>query len=505
MCGILFAETDDNDIFIKSLQTLEPRGPDASKFHEGEVYKMGHTRLAIVNPHTATQPIVRGPWRLVFNGEIYNNYKEIHHASGSDGVYILDMVDKHGPLEAPKYLDGIFGYVLYNINTAEYYAVRDTIGVIPLYIGVFEGGCWIASELKALEMCEQVAIVPPGYVITRSDSYRYKIAYPTLPIGEYGLLRDILIGAVERRIPRDVPWGVLLSGGLDSSIICGILSNIDRPRGYPTIHSFTIGLKGSPDIENARKQAELCNTVHHEFTYTVEQGHELLMDTVYAIESYDVTTVRASVPQYILASIMKKFGIKVVLGGEGSDELFGGYLYNRHCPTREEMQKECIRKMEDLHYYDCCRTNKTMASNGIECRVPFLDKTFVRYAMNIDPKYKMSGDKIEKHILREAFKDMLHPDIYTRQKAQFSDAVGSKWIDSLKEYAETQILTNREYEYQPPMTKEAEMYRDIFHTCFNLNKSSCCKYHHDTIACSSASAHTWGKFENDPSAKSLYK
>ncbi len=501
MCGILFAETDDSDLFIKALQTLEPRGPDECKTHDGSGYMMGHTRLAIVNPHTATQPLVRGPWRLIFNGEIYNH----GDLKASDGEVILDMVEKHGPVKAPEYLDGIFGYVLYNIDTDEYYATRDPIGVIPVYMGIFEHGCWVASELKALEFCENVAIVPPGYVITRTEVNKYRLNYPSLPTGEHGLIHDILVGAVERRIPRKVPWGVLLSGGLDSSIICGILSSIDRPKGYPAIHSFTIGLAGSPDIQMARKQAKLCNTIHHEFIYTVEQAHELLMDTIYAIETYDVTTVRASVPQYILGSIIKKFGIKVILSGEGADELFAGYLYNKYCPSREEMQKECIRKIEDLHFYDCCRTNKTMAANGIECRVPFLDKTFVRYVMNIDPKYKMSGDKIEKHILREAFKDVLHPDIYQREKAQFSDAVGSKWIDSLQEYAEKQVSTNRMYTHQPPMTKEAALYRDIFHSCFDLEKATCCKYHHDTIACSSSSAHKWGEFESDPSAKSLYK
>ena len=500
MCGILFAETDDSSMFEQALKTLEPRGPDECKIYDGGAYMMGHTRLAIVNPHTATQPIVRDHWRLVFNGEIYKDQN-----SGSDGEIILDMVEKYGTLEAPKYLDGIFAYVLYSAQSDEYYIVRDPVGVIPLYIGTCDFGCWVSSELKALNFCESVSIVPPGHVVTRSESYKYSMDYPLLPNGGYGLVRDILIGAVERRIPKDVPWGVLLSGGLDSSIICGILSQIDRPKGYPTIHSFTIGLEGSPDIEMARKQAELCGTVHHEFTYTVEQGHALLPDTIYAIETYDVTTVRASVPQYILASIMKKFGIKVVLSGEGSDELFAGYLYNKHCPSREEMQKECIRKMDDLHFYDCCRTNKTCAANGIECRVPFLDKTFVRYAMNIDPKYKLSDSKIEKHILREAFKDMLHPLIYARQKAQFSDAVGSKWIDSLKSYADCHVSTNRFYEYQPPMTKEASLYRDLFHQCFDLKTSNCCKYHHDTIACSSSTAHKWAEFASDPSAKSLYK
>ena len=500
MCGILFAETDDADLFIKSIQTLEPRGPDECKTHQGLGYMMGHTRLAIVNPHKATQPLVRGPWRLVFNGEIY-----MDHGDTSDGEIILDMVEKHGPIKAPEYLDGVFGYVLYNAETEDYYATRDSIGVIPLYMGIFDDGCWIASELKALEFCEKVAVVPPGYTITRRETNKYKLDYPKLPSGEHGLVRDLLIGAVRRRLPKDVPWGVLLSGGLDSSIICGILSSIDLPKAYPAIHSFTIGLEGSPDIEMARKQAELCGTIHHEFTYTEEEAHQLLMDTIYAIETYDVTTVRASVPQYILASIIKKYGIKVVLSGEGADELFAGYLYNQYCPSREEMQKECIRKINDLHYYDCCRTNKTMASNGVECRVPFLDKTFVRYAMNIDPKYKMSKNKIEKHILREAFKDLLHPDIYNRQKAQFSDAVGSKWIDSLKEHADKQVLTNRLYTHQPPKTNEAALYRDIFHACFDLQKASCCKYHHDTVACSSSSAHKWSEFESDPSAKSLYK
>jgi len=496
MCGILFAETRDNISFVQSLDTLTPRGPDECEIYDGKCFMMGHTRLAIVNPDSAGQPLHRGEWSLIFNGEIYGD-----HPTGSDGERIFDMVEKHGVLEAPKYLDGIFGYVIYNSDTQEYYAARDPIGVIPLFLGVIDDECWIASELKALQHCTDVNIVPPGHVISREGVKKYSIGYPTLPSGGYGLIRDILIGSVQRRIPTCVPWGVLLSGGLDSSIICGILKNIERPRGYPAIHSFTIGLKDSPDVLMARKQAEFCGTVHHEFTYTVEEGIERLPEVIYAIETYDVTTVRASTPQYILASHIKKFGIKVVLSGEGSDELYAGYLYNTKCPSREEMQAECIRKMNDLHYYDCCRTNKTMAANGVECRVPFLDKTFVRYSMNIDPSHKMSSRRIEKHILREAFKDMLHPDIYARQKAQFSDAVGSKWIEALKIHAKKALLSNREYKVQTPQTKEAGLYRDIYHDCFSFPRT--CKYHDDTVACSSASAHKWAEFESDPSAKSL--
>jgi len=502
MCGILFAETTEDNLFITSLETLYPRGPDECDIYKFEDVRLGHTRLAIVDQVGATQPMHKGQFKLIFSGEIYNHE--------SDGKYIFDMVGKHGPLEAPKYLEGIFAYVLYDIMEDEYYIVRDHVGVMPLYMGyktdfkTKKKGVWVASELKALEWCEDICVVPPGYVVTRSDNHRFKSSYPVHPTGEYNLLRDLLIGSVKRRIPK-VPWGVLLSGGLDSSILCGILSRIDRPKDYPTIHSFTIGLKGSPDLLNARKQAEFCGTIHHEFTFTLEEGAEAINDTIHVVETYDVTTVRASVPQYLLGKIIKKFGIRVILSGEGADELFAGYLYNKHCPCPDSLQAECIRKMENLHYYDCCRTNKTMAANGIECRVPFLDQTFVRYAMNIHPKYKMSNDKIEKHILREAFKDMLHPDIYKRQKAQFSDAVGSDWIEFLQDYMNDQIVPDKEYEHQPPVTREAKRYRYIFENTFVSGGEKTCKYHHDTVACSSSEAHKWHDFECDPSAKSLYK
>ena len=489
MCGILYAESPTTTEFAKSFMTLKNRGPDDHSIYPIVNCVMGHTRLAIHSPSQSKQPFTRGPWVLIFNGEIY---------MPGDGKMILDMVEKHGPLEAPKHLDGIFAYVLYNKKTLAVYATRDPIGVCPLFKGLYNGKLWIASEAKALQHCDEVKIVQPGHV----NIHRYTRDYPRLSTKacDLNLLENLLVGAVRRRVPK-VPWGVLLSGGLDSSIICGILSRINLPREYPAIHSFSIGLKDSPDLVHARKQAELCNTVHHEIIYTEKEGLDRLQDVIYAIESYDVTTVRASVPMFLLAEQIKKHGVKVVLSGEGSDELFGGYLYNRFCPSELELQNEIIRKMEDLHYYDCCRANKSTAVHGIECRVPFLDKTFVNYAMNLDPIEKESTNQIEKKILREAFKDYLHPDIYKRQKAQFSDAVGSKWIESLKRHAKDEPI--KKYDFQTPVTHEAALYRRLFAEKFKHD--TICKYHDDTVACSSASAHKWSSFECDPSAKSLYK
>lgn len=497
MCGILYAETENLEQYNKAIKELKPRGPDETNiFTLDDGLHMGHTRLVINNLISGKQPLHRLKWTLIFNGEIYNHEK--------DGDYILDMVDKYGPIEAPKHLDGIFAYVLHDYDEDEYYAVRDPVGVIPLYIGKRGKETWIASELKAISFCDEVSIIDPGHVVTKHKKIMYRPKYPSNPTGDADLIRDLLVNSVKKRIPK-VPWGILLSGGLDSSILCGILTTIDLPKEYPTIHSFTIGMKDSPDLVMARKQAELCNTVHHEFIYDAKEGFEFVYDTIEAIETYDVTTVRASIPQYMLGQIIKKLGIKVVLSGEGADELFAGYLYNKFSPSPQDLHNECIRKMEDLHYYDCCRTNKTLAANGIECRVPFLDKQFVRYVMNIDPKLKMSNDKIEKHILREAFKDVLHPDIYKRQKAQFSDAVGSKWIEALQDYADNRFIERKVFMYQPPMTREARVYRSLFHYKYPEHTQTTCKYHHDTVACSSSVAHTWSKFESDPSAKSLYK
>ena len=504
MCGILFTTSTKTSEFIQCFDTLSNRGPDDSNVIFHDKFTMGHTRLAIVKPANNAQPMKHGNWRLIFNGEIYNNM---------DATSILTNLDKYGPLETPAHLDGVFAYVLYNVDTNEFYAARDSVGVIPLYTGFTGKHRWFASELKALKFCEEVDIVKPGTIysskerwfkrFTKRDSYPIPTVSTHLPI----TIKNILTMAVRKRLPN-VPWGVFLSGGLDSSIIAGILTTIKLPKSYPTIHTFTIGLEGSPDVEMARKQsafiAKRCDTIHHEYTYTVQEGIDMLEQTIYAIETYDVTTVRASVPQLILAAIIKKHGIKVMLSGEGSDELFGGYLYNKFAPTPLELHEECIRKMMDIHYYDCARANKTCASVGVECRVPFLDKAFVHYAMSINPTFKMSDTMMEKQVLREAFQDVLHPDIYNRTKAQFSDAVGSKWIDGLKYYAEKRYKNlNHEYTYQPPQTKEALLYRDIFHGCFPIGEKTC-KYHHNTVACSSSTAHGWNaNFESDPSARSI--
>ena len=499
MCGILFTTSTETPEFVQCFETLSNRGPDESSIIFHEEFTMGHTRLAIVNPAGNKQPIKYGPWRLTFNGEIYNKL---------DTNTVLSYVDKYGPLETPRHLDGVFAYVLYNTNTGQYYAVRDPVGVVPLYTGFTGNHRWFASELKALKFCERVDIVKPGTIVTNIKTVQYTMEYP-IPIVSTHIpiaIRNILTMSVKKRLPQ-VPWGVFLSGGLDSSIIAGILTTIKLPKEYPVIHTFTIGLEDSPDVKMARKQADFiskrCDSVHHEYTYTVQEGIEMLEQTVYAIETYDVTTVRASVPQLLLANIIKKHGIKVMMSGEGADELFAGYLYNKYAPNPIALHEECVRKMNDLHYYDCCRTNKTCASVGLECRVPFLDRAFVHYAMSINPTYKMSVNQKEKQLLREAFKDVLHPDVYDRTKAQFSDAVGKKWIDGLKNHANRKIQKSHiTYAHQTPETNEALLYRDIFTSHFP-NGEKTCKYHHNTIACSSSTAHNWSTFDCDPSARSL--
>lgn len=498
MCGILFY-SEEHPSFIKNLKSLVPRGPDQSQYYDIDDVHLGFTRLAVVDPSSPCQPSYRGPWNIVFNGEIYNG--EVP-AGKNDVSLVLDMVVKYGPMQAPRHLEGMFAYVLYNSDTKKWYAARDAVGICPLYYGQSGSLKCFSSELKALGHCDTVDVVKPGHVYTHDDMFRFSDPYPLNPIGGYDQLRTALKSAVMRMLPHDVPWGVLLSGGLDSSIICGILTELDLPKGYPMIHSFSIGLKGSPDLEMARKQSEFCGTIHHEIIMDMDTALSYLKPTIEAIETFDVTTVRASVPMLYLAKEIKRHGVKVVISGEGSDELFSGYLYNRFAPTKEELHLECIRKMEDLHYYDCCRANKAMAAAGVECRVPYLNNRVVEYCMNIDPQHKMSGELIEKHILREAFKDVLHPEIYSRQKAQFSDAVGSEWIQRLKSESENHSLSDV-YKDQPPQTKEAEWYRWHFDDAFGSNRSHCCKYHDDTIACSSAVAHKWSDFENDPSARSI--
>jgi len=532
MCGILFAlNNNDATNFLERLKTLIPRGPDEMSSILHDNFMAGHTRNCIVNPLNGKQPIEDDTWVILHNGEIYNtNNLQVndHHENvwegTSDSYRILELLNKINPLDVPKRLDGVFAYCAYNKKSKTLYVARDPIGVIPLYMVRRDDQLWISSELKSILDIGKPEIVLPGHVYSfvGADNTRTKYTkdYPTtIPTQRFRPkeMYNIMEEAVSKRVYSDVPWAVLLSGGLDSSVVCSLaIENEKLSKAYPTIHTFSIGLQGSPDLKRAREVAAYWNTCHHEVTFTVQEGFEALHDVIYAIESYDVTTIRASTPMYLLGKAMKKFGIKMVLSGEGSDELLGGYLYNHKCPNEYEMHKECVLKMERLHYHDCLRANKSLACHGIECRVPFLDRKMVHHCMfKMSPIDKLSethpdAANMEKWTLREDFMFMMKdlPQVIARQKEQFSDGVGNKWIDFLKQqaskkYTDEYFKKKKElYTYQTPQTKEALLYREIFNKFFK-NCEETVFYTDETAACSSENAIKWYDFHKDPSAALL--
>lgn len=536
MCGILFALNSKNkNKFLERLRTLKARGPDETSILSGEGFMAGHTRNCIVNPLSGKQPIEDDDWIILHNGEIYNGmdirknkHKEnVFLGNNSDSYFILDLHKKFNPIKIPERLDGIFGYCAYNKKEKYLYVSRDPVGVIPLYMVENDDQIWVSSELKAIQNIGTPSCVKPGHIYSFKGKdktvTRYSIPYPLkAPTKRYekGELYELLEEAVTKRVYSDVPWGVLLSGGLDSSIVCSLTIENERlSKSYPSIHTFSIGLKGSEDLQRARELASFWNTCHHSVEFTVEEGVYALEDVIYAIESYDVTTVRASVPMYLLGKAMKKCGIKMVLSGEGSDELLGGYLYNHKCPDEQQMHDECVLKMQRLHYHDCLRANKSLAAHGIECRVPFLDKKFVHHTMfKMSAKDKLSqthpeGPQMEKWALRNDFMFMLKPlpQIIARQKEQFSDGVGNEWINYLKTVANKKYtdkyfqLKQQEYKIQPPQTKEALLYREIFNKFFKQCDNTVF-YTDETVACSSENAIKWdNEFCKDPSALSLKK
>lgn len=534
MCGILFALNSKNkNNFVKRLETLKKRGPDEMSTLTSDIFMAGHTRNCIVNPLKGKQPIQDDTWVVLHNGEIYNgmNIKQnaygenIYKGDVSDSFKILDLYKKKNPIEVPKLLDGVFAYCVYNKKTKTLYVARDPIGVIPLYFVKKGNELWISSELKAILNIGEPKCVKPGHIYSFMEKdntvTRYTTPYPLKPpINKYkkGDLYKLLETSVSKRVYSDVPWGILLSGGLDSSVVCSLaVENENLSKSYPCIHTFSIGLKGSEDLKRAADVATYWNTSHHSVEFDVEEGYQAIQDVIYAIETYDVTTVRASIPMFLLGKEMKKCGIKMVLSGEGSDELLAGYLYNHKCPDENEVHKECILKMNRLHYHDCLRANKSLAVHGIECRVPFLDKSFVHHTMfKMAARDKLSqthpdGPQMEKWTLRNDFMFMLKPlpQIISRQKEQFSDGVGNEWIEYLKsvaekKYSDSYFKTKQDtYTFQPPQTKEALLYREIFNKFF----SNCDKtvfYTDETIACSSEVALKWNKdFTKDPSAESL--
>jgi asparagine synthase (glutamine-hydrolysing) len=538
MCGIfaLFDVPRDpaaaRDLALRQARLLRHRGPDWSGVWSGPRAVLAHERLAIVDLLHGAQPLCApdGDLVLAVNGEIYNHqeirteFKDRYaFQTDSDCEVILPLYREHGPAFLNR-LRGMFAFALYDAARDDWMIARDPIGIIPLYLGRREDGSLaVSSELKALvRICTHVEEFPPGHYRTKHDpepvSYwsRDWFAFDHVPEEEAhpAALRQALEDAVHSHLMTDVPYGVLLSGGLDSSVIGAVASAFaarrvesgDRePAWWPQLHSFAIGLNGSPDLAAAKVAAGAIGTVHHAFEYAVQEGLDALHDVIWHIESFDVTTVRASTPMYLMARRIRATGVKMVLSGEGSDEIFGGYLYFHKAPNPRAFHEETVRKLCDLHLYDCLRANKSMAAWGIEARVPFLDTRFLDTAMRIHACHKMAGNgRIEKGILREAFRGALPDEILMRQKEQFSDGVGYSWIDSLKAKAES-IVTDRElqdaarrFPVGTPATKEGYLYRSIFEQHFPLPSAAACVPSGPSVACSSATALEW-----DPAFRSL--
>ena len=534
---------------LRMSQKVRHRGPDWSGIYAGGSAILAHERLSIVDPESGRQPLFSPDRKqvLAVNGEIYNHQdirKEFAgcypYQTGSDCEVILslyrqwrdDGADASRLPQLIERLSGIFAFALYDAGLDAFLIARDPIGVIPLYIGYDkEGHVYVASELKALEgQCDSYEVFLPGhyywsrkpgmtrYYHRRWESYDYVKDRPALVSDVREGLRD----AVRRQLMSDVPYGVLLSGGLDSSVISAIAQSYSAHRiedggatqaYWPRLHSFAVGLKGSPDLAKARLVADYIGTVHHEIHYTIEEGIDALRDVIYFIETYDVTTVRASTPMYLLARVIKSMGIKMVLSGEGADEIFGGYLYFHKAPDARAFHEETVRKLSRLYQYDCLRANKSLAAWGVEGRVPFLDKEFLDIAMSLNPKAKMCpGDVIEKKIVREAFADMLPEEVAWRQKEQFSDGVGYNWIDTLRDYTASQVSDEEmahaaeRFPITPPRNKEEYFYRSIFASHFPSDSAARTVPSVPSVACSSAEALAWDasfKNMNEPSGRAV--
>ena len=546
MCGIVSIfniHEQTPELRQKALQMsgkLRHRGPDWSGIYCGGTAILAHERLAIVDPESGRQPLFSPDKKqvLAVNGEIYNHreirsrYKDKYQfQTGSDCEVILALYRERGDKFLDE-LDGIFAFALYDAERDDYLIARDPIGVIPLYYGRDkEGRLYVASELKALEgQCERYAPFPPGHVLTGGDTmprryYRRDwFSYDNVKDNpaDADELRRALEAAVRRQMMSDVPYGVLLSGGLDSSIISAVAQKYAKRRvetggeeaaWWPRLHSFAVGLRGAPDLEKARLVAEHIGTVHHEINYTIQEGLDALSDVVYFTETYDVTTIRASTPMYLLARVIKSMGIKMVLSGEGADEVFGGYLYFHKAPSARAFHEETVRKLSKLHLYDCLRANKSLAAWGVEGRVPFLDTVFLDTAMRLNPAAKMCpGNVVEKRILREAFAPMLPREVAWRQKEQFSDGVGYSWIDTLKQLAADSVSdyemahAAQRFPVNPPRNKEEYFYRTLFAAHFPSDSAARSVPSVPSVACSTAEALAWDasfKGVNDPSGRAV--
>ena len=546
MCGFvgLFDIRQDGERHraqvLRMSAKIRHRGPDWSGIYCGEHAVLAHERLSIVDPQSGGQPLYSPDGRLVLavNGEIYNHRElrrelagEYDFQTGSDCEVILPLYRKYG-LGLFDKLNGIYAFALYDIERNEYLVARDPIGVIPLYVGWDgDGHFYAASELKALEgVCNVIQPFLPGHYWSSREGRMTRwysrdwFDYDAVKENDADpqALRTALEAAVRRQLMSYVPYGVLLSGGLDSSIISAVAMRYADRRietegrdsaWWPRLHSFAVGLKDAPDLAAARRVAEHIGTVHHEIHYTIQEGLDALRDVIYHIETYDVTTVRASTPMYLLARVIRSMGVKMVLSGEGADEIFGGYLYFHKAPDARAFHEETVRKLGRLHLYDCLRANKSLAAWGVEGRVPFLDTEFLDTAMGINPAAKMARDgRIEKWILRKAFEDLLPPEIAWRQKEQFSDGVGYGWIDSLKAIAEATV-SDREmaqaadrFPINPPRNKEEYCYRSIFEECFPSQTAAQCVPSVPSVACSTAEALAWDEAfrnMNDPSGRAV--
>lgn len=546
MCGIVSLfnikeQTPELRLKVLSMsKKIRHRGPDWSGIYCGKTAILAHERLSIVDPQSGRQPLYSSDRKqvLAVNGEIYNHLQiretfagKYDFLTGSDCEVILALYKAKG-IDILEDLNGIFAFALYDEEKDDFLIARDPIGVIPLYIGFdSDGKVYCASELKALEgQCERYEPFLPGHYYLGSEGKMtkwYKRDWETYESVKNNTassqdVRDALEVAVKRQLMSDVPYGVLLSGGLDSSVISAVSkqfadkrieSNSLQTAWWPQLHSFAVGLKGAPDLKKAREVANHIGTVHHEIHYTIQEGLDAVRDVIYYIETYDVTTVRASTPMYLLSRVIKSMGIKMVLSGEGADEVFGGYLYFHKAPNAKAFHEETIRKLSKLHLYDCLRANKSLAAWGVEGRVPFLDKDFLDVAMRLNPEAKMCpGSTIEKKIVREAFEDLLPEDVTWRQKEQFSDGVGYSWIDTLKEITSAGVSDEEmahaaeRFPINTPMNKEEYYYRRIFEEYFPSESAARSVPSVPSVACSTAEALAWdASFQNlnDPSGRAV--
>ena len=546
MCGIVCAfNIKGNKELIRSnvlkmAQKVRHRGPDWSGIYSNDNAILAHERLAIVDPTSGKQPLISqdGKKIVAVNGEIYNHkilrqnsLKDYSFKTQSDCEVIIPLYELKG-VNFLNDLNGIFAFALYDSLTNTYLIARDHMGIIPLYMGWDDKNVfYVSSELKSLEgVCDKIELFPPGHYLCSNDMELKKwykpdwTSYNKVKNAETNIskIHDSLSDAVKRQLMSDVPYGVLLSGGLDSSITSALAKKFASKRietgdkqdaWWPQLHSFSVGLKGAPDLKAAKIVADHIGTVHHEINFTVQEGIDAIRDVIYHLETYDITTVRASTPMYLMARAIKSLGIKMVLSGEGADELFGGYLYFHKAPDSKEFHEETVRKLDKLHQYDCLRANKSLAAWGIEGRVPFLDKEFIETAMTINPDDKMiKNGKIEKWVLREAFKEYLPESVLWRQKEQFSDGVGYSWIDSLKDLV-TKEVSDLELEkasdifpINTPLNKEEYFYRTIFYEHFPSDAAAKSVPSVPSVACSTPHALKWDesfKNLNDPSGRSI--